>query len=108
MAWELKQCKDSEYTPDSSGVYMVINRIVRREHSGAYSINKITVRVDIMSTNDEPLMSFVGAGDAVRKDVIRWLQKSVLAAGMQVSTEHASYIGYEVARAMQDEHYVQG
>ncbi len=108
MSWELKQCKDSEYIPDSTGVYVVVNRIVKREHSGAHSTNRITVRIDIMSTDNESLMSFVGAGNAVRKEAIRWLQKSVLAAGMQISTERASYIGYEVARAMQDEHYVQG
>jgi hypothetical protein len=60
-----------------------------------------------MSSDDEPLQSFVGNGNDVRKAVIKWLWNRPLDQANCISSEHASYIGYEIARAMADENYVQ-
>ena len=104
MEWELKQVDHVECTLDDSGIYTVINRVA--EQKGLEStVTKI--RVDIMTTtNNTPLISFIGAGDDVRKAVIKWVRNNWY-RNRQVSTEHASYIGYEISRAMLDEHYIQ-
>ncbi len=116
MDWKLNQSEETEYTPDNSGVYTIINKVTEVEYTkGVRTVSK-SVRCDIMRESDnEPLQSFVGSANAVRKDAIRWISNyacpRVLPNDKEVnhiSTEHASYIGYELARAETIEDYVQG
>ena len=110
MAWELKDLKGSkeiDCVVDDSGIYTVINRIDKTEHLQGHMQGKVFVRVDIMSTDDEPLQSFVGEGNNVRKHVIKWLWNRPLTESNCISSEHASYIGYEISRALFDEYYKQ-
>ncbi|KKM96265.1 hypothetical protein LCGC14_1179770 [marine sediment metagenome] len=111
MDWELREVDDVEATLDGSGLYVVINRVVG---SAMEPTNRdiIRVRADLMTSAgvngknfDEPIMSFIGTANNVRKHLIAFLQ----AEGYTVilSHEHASYIGYELHRAETDEHYVQ-
>ncbi len=70
-----------------------------------------------MSSDDEPLQSFQGKANAVRKDVIRWLMHEYAKLYLPdpdnasdtfcITREHASYIGYELLRAEMTENYVQ-
>ena len=103
--WELEKVTEQECTLDDSGVYTVINR------GGRDNGKKVVIRVDVMQTEDDrPLRSFVGDGNDVRKCVIAWLNSPELlntTSKGRISTEHASYIGYEIARAMSDENYIQ-
>ena len=122
MKWKLNQVEDTECTPDDSGVYVVINRIAENQHSKGYFHTTVRIRVDVMLVGgDIALQSFVGEGNAVRKVVIRWLNDYYVNGDeitsdnenkpdttiLEISCEHASYIGYEIARAMLDEHYTQ-
>ncbi len=105
MDWKLIEVtEDRECTLDDSGVYAVISRI----NTGISGI--VRIRVDIMTSNSDPLISFIGEGNAVRKEVINWLldyDYTITIASDYISREHASYIGYEIARAMADENYKQ-
>lgn len=100
MNWELIECEDMPCTIDNSGIYTVISRV--KAMSGRLQI--ILIRVDILSSADNPLVSFQGEANAVRKSVIAWI---TLHAIMPISTEHASYIGYEIMRARSEENYIQ-
>ncbi len=110
--WELKVCKETDYTPDNSGVYVIVNRVVKKGVHKEYAGEWLKIRVDVMLDGDDnALMSFIGPANAVRKRVIRWVcfeSDSAKTTAHRLSREHASYIGYEVARAAADEHYVQG
>ncbi len=93
MIWELHSVKDVECTMDNSGIYTVINRTPGDD-----------IRLDVMdSTENEAVQSFQGTANAVRKHSMKWLFDHCLI----ISTEHASYIGYELARAESDDNYVQ-
>ena len=111
MKWKLNQAEDVECTLDDSGVYTVINRQKKMEIGKQNYVERVTIRVDIFSKNpnnngdDIALQSFEGAGNAVRKAVANWLEHYPDCG--YISTEHGSYIGYEIARAMLDKHYVQ-
>ncbi len=115
MTWELRKVEDIECTLDDSGVYAVVNRMVHLPQS------PVVVRLDLMRTsskesamswnstgNDEPIMSFVGTANNVRKAVIGYLRYPCLSNGAPtISLEHASYIGYELHCAETDPNYVQ-
>ena len=97
MAWTLKHVEESECTMDDSGMYVVVNRR-----------NDETVRADLMATgSDRPIRSLEGTANAVRKALIRAIVGECAVAGRFISPEHASYIGYELARAEADADYVQ-
>lgn len=101
MTWELRAVDDVECTMDDSGVYVVIHRVERAEAHKEYSGVRILVRADLMaSEGDEPIISFIGKANAVRKHLIRYLDRPL-------SYEHASYIGYELLRAEVTPGYVQ-
>ena len=109
MEWELKHVKDVEAVLDDSGVYVVIHRVetteTHKEHSGI----RVSVRVDLMKSGTvkyqaEPIMSFEGTANAVRKALIRFFYTRNRPT---VSLEHASYIGYELLRAELTPGYVQ-
>ena len=103
MQWELEQVKPIDCTMDDSGVYTVINRIVKTETHKEYSGQRVLVRVDILNIGiDIPVRSFIGVGNDVRKAVIHFIGNLY-----KFSREHASYIGYEIARAEADVNYKQ-
>jgi len=92
MAWNLNTAKDREWIEDPSDKWMIINWI------GA------DVRLDVMAMNGPELQSFQGTDDAVRKAVLDWLEQERI----DISLEHASYIGQELARAkILQENYIQ-
>jgi len=85
MQWQKIQTTDNiEWQKDDSGIYTLIN--------WNPSDN---VRCDIMSDNHEPIMTFVGTSDNVRKHVIKFASDN----GFSLSLQHASYIGRELALA---------
>ena len=95
MAWELKKVGKTDWIQDDSGIYTLINW----HHVG--------VRLDVMTTDDEPVMSFLGKADDVRKAVIQYMSINTGCGGQfrdnnglpTVSLEHAAYIGAELAKA---------
>ena len=111
MAWELEEAEPRECTLDDSGVYTVIHRIAPAETQIQFVDELVPVRVDVMTTDNKPIRSFVGNGNDVRKAVIAFLtgNKDEFASDENgyVSREHTSYIGYEIARAEADENYIQ-
>ncbi len=108
MEWELKEVEHVDCTLDDSGIYTVINRTSKTEWSRGYSHTTVKIRVDILTTADNtPLISFIGDGNDVRKAVMKWLELGFRQRPDSISTEHASYIGYEISRAMSDVNYVQ-
>jgi hypothetical protein len=92
MNWELIGCGETDWIQDDSGHYVWI----RRAFDGG-------VRLDLMTTDDEPVMSFIGKAENVRKRTMQWCK----AHDIRLSMEHASYIGYELCRAESDTNYVQ-
>lgn len=110
MDWKLNKVEDIECTMDNSGVYTVINRVMETKYGKGAGTVLLGIRVDILATDGNlPLQSFQGTGNAVRKHVIRWLNEYEyrIIPDKWVSIEHASYIGYEIARAEADQHYIQ-
>jgi len=103
--WKLVEVEDNdEYTDDQSGVYVLVS--VRHYRQDGY------VRVDVMRIADsEPLRSFCGPANAVRKAVVEFIESLSLATKQSVhplSVQHASYIGQEIQRAaLQGEEYAQ-
>lgn len=94
--WKLNNVDDIEFTKDKSGIYVLIN----------WDVKTNTVRLDIMSDDHEPLQSFAGTTDNVRKHVIRWLSDNIGVAAkvmgrsrLGVSLQHAAYIGSELEKA---------
>lgn len=112
-AWELIQATPKECELDNSGLYVVINRVPPDSAYGRYEGDKITerpkqrchVRVDLMSEHDEPIMSWQGLADDIRKHLIEFIFCQY--GAMQISTQHAAYIGYELMRAEMTEGFVQ-
>lgn len=108
MAWELEQVKPIDCTLDDSGVYTVIHRVVKAETHKQYAGDRLLIRVDVLDNEGgEPIRSFIGNGNDVRKAVIAFMGDCVYPSPRRFSQEHASYIGYEIARAEADENYVQ-
>ena len=107
MKRELEQVKPIDCTMDDSGIYTVIHRVVKTETHEEYSGERVFVRVDVMNTDNEPIHSFIGDANDVRKTVIRYLEDFNYPLVHRFSREHASYIGYEIARAEADPNYKQ-
>lgn len=104
--WELEKVGPVECILDHNKIFTIINRIENVEHKGSKIVDAgIEIRVDV-TNGSECLRSFIGNGNDVRKRVISWLFSKCDCICV-ISTEHASYIGYEIARAMIDENYVQ-
>lgn len=101
MAWELIQTSKQEWKQDNSGLYTIIN--------GASTHGKC-IRVDVMTLEHDPVVSFQGDATDVRKALMKWLDKRISQkAGLGISIEHAAYIGAEIARAeLLKENFVQG
>ena len=107
MVWELETVEPRECTLDDSGVYTVIHRVVPVETQIQFVDELVPVRVDVMTTDNKPIRSFIGNGNDVRKRVIDFIVKYHSDNHILISREHASYIGYEIARAEADENYKQ-
>lgn len=106
MQWELKQADNIEATLDDSGVYVFIHRVVEHTAHKGYVGDIVRVRADLMATDgDSPIVSFIGSANNVRKHLIGYLWHHT--HRYPISTEHASYIGYELLRAETDPRYVQ-
>ena len=101
--WKLVHTTPIECTMDDSGVYTVINRIEEHDSHTGITIVDVSVRCDIMTSDGEPLISFQGSANDVRKYVIAY-NTGLMPA---MSLEHASYIGWELHRAETDPNYVQ-
>jgi len=85
MTWELKKVEHLDWTQDKSGYFTYIHYVKRDD----------AVRLDVMSDNLEPVISFQGKADNVRKATMRWFnEKSIV-----LSLEHASYVGSELTKA---------
>ncbi len=113
MEWELRHVEDVEAIMDDSGVYVIIHRVETTETHKGYSGIRVTVRADLMNSNAEarnmeaPIMSFSGSANAVRKALLRFIDKQFKGWGTMFSHEHASYIGYELLRAELTPNYQQ-
>lgn len=96
LGWRLNRVDDMEWTQDRSGVHVCIHWVIKTNR----------VRLDVMREADaEPLQSFAGKANNVRKHAIRWLSDNVGVAarimGLSrcgISLQHASHIGAELAR----------
>lgn len=122
MEWELRYIVgDPEAVLDDSGVYVVVHRVETPETHKGYSGIRVSVRADLMLTNERnevcdikgepqdsiaPIMSFQGTANAVRKALTRFLADHEGWPSM-LTLEHASYIGYELLRAELTPGYVQ-
>lgn len=107
MKWELKHVDDVEAVLDDSGVYVVVHRIETAETHKEYSGVRVTVRADLMNQWGDPLVSFQGSANAVRKVLIHFIHPEGGGIYRSISREHASYIGYELLRAEMTPDYVQ-
>ena len=87
MNWELNKISHLDWIQDDSGYYTYI-----------HSIEIGVVRLDIMTTDNDPVVSFQGKADDVRKAVMRWFEDKNLLIHI-ISLEHAAYIGAELAKA---------
>ena len=93
---ELAAQDEPDCTIDDSGVYVVINRVAVKATHKEYAEEIVRVRADIMLRDgDEPMVSFIGSANHVRKAIAAWLSEREFV----LSIEHASYIGYELLRA---------
>ncbi len=112
--WELIEAVPIECTMDNSGIYTVINRVKSNKTHKQYADTTVLIRCDIILSSiqpgnlrvpqtDIPLVSFIGRENDVRKHVIQWIGLE----GINLSAEHASYIGYELMRAKHDFNYTQ-
>lgn len=110
VKWELHKVKRMAWIQDDSGIYTLIScmkvKATHKQYAGVY----LQVRLDIMSCGtdcgcgkDEPIMSFQGLGNDVRMHTMKWLLDNCY----YISSEHSSYIGYELCRAMSGTDYVQ-
>lgn len=115
--WKLQEVEDVETTLDDSGLYVIINRVVETRTFKDREADVVRVRADLMKQAPgddyhEPIVSFIGSANAVRKHLIRFLDNAGLGFTLadvhhSISREHASYIGYELLRAETDRAYVQ-
>lgn len=98
MKWQLVKVKDVAFVRDNSDTITFIHA------------RPDGVRVDVMTGNNEPLISFEGHHNDVRKALMQWIDERISQkAGCGISIEHAAYLGCELARAeMLKENFVQG
>ena len=89
MYWELIKVSETEWKQDKPGIFTLIS----------YCPDG-TIRLDVMTTEYEPVISFQGTAENVRKCIMQWQDSKISQkTGLGISCEHASYIGSELARA---------
>ena len=84
MNWELIEVPHIEWQQDKSGYYTLINVLPDGR-----------IRLDFMTIDNVPNVSFAGEASDVRKAFARYTEKN----GTMLSAEHMAYVGYEIARA---------
>jgi len=91
--WKINRVDNTEYKPDDTGIYVLIYWDVKTE----------SVRLDFMSRKHEPIQSFCGTAENVRKHSMRYIHKISRVnwpnSGFDISLEHAAYIGSELQLA---------
>jgi len=107
--WKLIEATPIEATMDNSGVHVVINRIVQKETHKEYSGERILVRADLMFDDNDPIVSYIGPAENVRKQLMQYImhKSGFVYNRLGISLEHASYIGAELYRASIDPMFVQ-
>ena len=102
--WQLIEAVPMDCTMDDSGIYTVIHRKTSDQTHKGYADSRVFVRVDVMRTYDNTsVVSFIGLENDVRKNLMHWIDDNAC----RISTEHASYIGRELLRAVNTVNYVQ-
>lgn len=110
MKWELIRPEKQNWTQDESGLYTIINYSENAATMQNTGVRGDGVRVDVMTTKHEPVISFQGVGQDVRIALMRWLSDNIKNNNeiVSVSLEHAAYIGSEIAKAeLLKEKYIQ-
>ena len=88
LQWRLTRVDAIEWIADDSGIIVIIS----------WDALTDSTRLDILS-GDNPLISFIGEADNVRKASMQWFAKRISQkAGLGISIEHAAYIGAELER----------
>jgi hypothetical protein len=107
--WELEHVTSKEWEQDTSGLYTVIHRVVTPGVHKGIAGERVEIRVDIMSADDEPVRSFQSVSPHdLRIAVARFLSAYRPEMGIShCSYEHLAYIGAEIQRAYTDENYKQ-
>ena len=82
--WKLIKVSKTEWRQDDSNYHSLINYV----GSGI-------VRLDLMLHIQEPVTSFQGQADDVRKAAMQYVDENCC----NISAEHAAYIGSELTRA---------
>ena len=85
MEWKLIKVEKTEWEQDDSGHYSII----------VYVESSNEVRLDLMLHVQEPVISFQGDADDVRKAVMQYVDSNCC----NISAEHAAYIGSELSKA---------
>lgn len=106
MTWQLHHVEEMPCTLDDCSYRVHIYRIEEQRTFKDRVATFVTVRADLFSTDNEPIVSFQGEANAVRKHLMKYLMDRYASLGYP-SPEHASYIGYELLRAETTPHYVQ-
>ena len=90
FGWQLNRIDSLNWIKDNSGLYCLIVWDVKTE----------TVRIDFLSDDHEPIISFAGQSDNVRIAVGRWIDSRISQkTSDKVSAEHIAYIGSELQLA---------
>ena len=82
--WELVIVPKTEWQQDDSGYHSLINYV-----------SDGIVRLDLMLHVQEPVISFQGQADNVRKAAMQYVDENCC----NISAEHAAYIGSELTHA---------
>lgn len=85
MIWELIKVGKTEWKQDDSGYCSIIEYIKESNE----------VRLDLMLHVQEPVISFQGKADDVRKAAMQYIDENCIC----ISAEHAAYIGSELTSA---------
>lgn len=89
--WQLKPVPSLDWRPDDSGLQCFIG----------WNKEKQCVRVDVMTIDNEPVVSIEGN--------VRDLYKAIAHNYQGMSLEHLAYVGYEIANCEANKsNYVQG
>ena len=95
--WGLIKVEKTEWQQDASGIFTLIG----------YRPDG-TIRLDVMTDKYEPVISFQGKAENVRKVAMRWVWKNEYSVASKFSLEHASYVGEQLAKAdLLKEKYIQ-
>ena len=119
VKWKLIQVGSTDWQADTSGLYTIIHRVETPMVHKGYAGTILQVRLDLMTDDGNPIVSFIGKAENVRKALMQYLagqynhafplkdEESKPKRFTGLSMEHAAYIGYELHRALFTPGYVQ-